>query len=85
MRCTWLQASCISLGVLRLSLVSKGFIVTGTSRLMRHRASISEQRDRCATLTMGAAGKKRKKVRWCLNMFPFSYCGFLSQASKVVP
>ncbi|CAN0507999.1 unnamed protein product [Ectocarpus sp. 12 AP-2014] len=63
MRCTWVQASCISLGVLRLSLVSKGFIVTGTSRLMRHRASaISEQRDRCATLTMGTAGKKRKKM-----------------------
>lgn len=71
MRRTRLHAACVILGVLRLASVSEGLVVTGTrSRLMRHRraansatlALTSQQRGGTSSLTMGAAGKKRKKV-----------------------
>ncbi|CAM9411444.1 unnamed protein product [Scytosiphon promiscuus] len=72
MRYTRLHAGFVILGVLRLASVSEGLVVTGAhSRLMRHRraanaatsASCSQQhRGSRAPITMGAAGKKRKKL-----------------------
>ncbi|CAM9179809.1 unnamed protein product, partial [Hapterophycus canaliculatus] len=71
MRCTRLHAACVLLGVVRFASVSEGLVVTGTcSRLTRHRrdansaasASASQQRGGIVSITMGAAGKKRKKL-----------------------
>lgn len=70
MRCTRVHAAFIAVGLLNLTSTSKGFFVqTGSSTLLlRHPMRAANSATVCseyhgrATLTMGAAGKKRKKV-----------------------
>lgn len=71
MRCIRLHAAYIIPSVLRLASPIEGFIATGASRLQYGGSSrraansataVTSQHHGRATLTMGAAGKKRKKV-----------------------
>lgn len=70
MRCTRVRAAFIIVGLLDLTSCSRGFFVTGSTKLLLRQpvraansATASSERYGRATLKMGAAGKKRKKVR----------------------
>ena len=80
MRCTRVHVAFIAVGLLDLTSSSIGFFVrTGLSKLLlpRHPLRVANSATVCsehhgrATITMGAAGKKRKKVSrvcWiCVN------------------
>lgn len=70
MRCTRLHVAFLIVGLLSLASSSNGFVVAGSSSKLRLRhplraansVTVSSENHGRATLRMGAAGKKRKKV-----------------------